>query len=149
MELVLAIGAAGVNVKEDEVDKLVFGYACGLDMTRRDLQAESKKKGLPWDTGKDVEDSAVISTIVEMPNTVLENAHIELSVNGQIKQNSDINLLIWNIREIVADLSTYYHLQPGDLIYTGTPDGVGPVVAGDKITGLVEGVGTIALNLLP
>ena len=82
-----------------------------------------------------------------MPGKVIESGAIELSVNGQIKQQSNIDKLIWNIREIIADLSLFYHLQPGDLIYTGTPEGVGPVVAGDKITGRVEGVGEIALNV--
>ena len=147
MELVLAIGKAGFEVPADQAHELVFGYACGLDMTRRDLQLVARDKGRPWDLGKDFEQSAVASSIVPMPGVVLERGAIELSVNGQTKQRSDLDKLIWNIREILADLSLFYHLQPGDLIYTGTPEGVGAVVAGDRIEGRVEGVGTIGLNI--
>ena len=147
MELVLAIGKAGFQVPAEQAHELVFGYACGLDMTRRDLQLVARDKGRPWDLGKDFEQSAVASAIVPMPGVVLERGDIELSVNGQTKQKSDLDKLIWNIREILADLSLFYHLQPGDLIYTGTPEGVGAVVAGDRIEGRVAGVGTIALNI--
>ncbi len=147
MELVLAIGKAGFQVPAEQAHELVFGYACGLDMTRRDLQLVARDKGRPWDLGKDFEQSAVASGIVPMPGVVLERGDIELSVNGQVKQKSDLDKLIWNIREILADLSLFYHLQPGDLIYTGTPEGVGAVVPGDRIEGRVEGVGTIALNI--
>jgi len=147
MELVLAIGKAGFQVPAEQAHELVFGYACGLDMTRRDLQLVARDKGRPWDLGKDFEQSAVASAIVPMPGVVLERGDIALSVNGQTKQKSDLDKLIWNIREILADLSLFYHLQPGDLIYTGTPEGVGAVVAGDRIEGRVAGVGTIALNI--
>ena len=147
MELVLAIGKAGFQVPAEQAHELVFGYACGLDMTRRDLQLVARDKGRPWDLGKDFEQSAVASAIVPMPGVVLERGDIELSVNGQTKQKSDLDKLIWNIREILADLSLFYHLQPGDLIYTGTPEGVGAVVAGDRIEGRVAGVGTIALTI--
>lgn len=147
MELVLAIGKAGFQVSAEQAHELVFGYACGLDMTRRDLQLVARDKGRPWDLGKDFEQSAVASAIVPMPGVVLERGDIELAVNGQTKQKSDLDKLIWNIREILADLSLFYHLQPGDLIYTGTPEGVGAVVAGDRIEGRVAGVGTIALNI--
>ncbi len=147
MELVLAIGKAGFQVPAEQAHELVFGYACGLDMTRRDLQLVARDKGRPWDLGKDFEQSAVASAIVPMPGVVLERGDIELAVNGQTKQKSDLDKLIWNIREILADLSLFYHLQPGDLIYTGTPEGVGAVVAGDRIEGRVAGVGTIALNI--
>ena len=149
MELVLAIGAPGFRVKAEAAHQLIYGYACGLDMTRRDLQLVARDQGRPWDLGKDVEESSVCSEIVPMPGVVLEQGEIELSVNGQVKQKSDLNKLIWNIRELIADLSLFYHLQPGDLIYTGTPEGVGPVVSGDRITGHVEGVGEIALNVSP
>ena len=147
MELVVAIGQAGVNLACAEAQSHIFGYACGLDMTRRDLQGEAKKKALPWDCGKDFADSAVISPIVKMPGQLLDQANIELSVNGQIKQRSNIAQMIWNVQELIADLSTYYPLKAGDLIYTGTPDGVGPVVSGDRITGAIEGIGTIALDI--
>ena len=147
IELVVAIGKAGFRIAAEQAHEYIYGYACGLDMTRRDLQLVARDKGRPWDLGKDVEQSSVASEIVPMPGKVIESGAIELSVNGQIKQQSNIDKLIWNIREIIADLSLFYHLQPGDLIYTGTPEGVGPVVAGDKITGRVEGVGEIALNV--
>jgi len=91
----------------------------------------------------------VCSTIVPMPGVVIDKADLSLSVNGQVKQHSNVDKLIWNIREIIADLSLFYHLQPGDLIYTGTPEGVGAVVAGDQITGQIEGVGTLSLTVGP
>ena len=145
MELVVAIGAPGFRVAQEDAHKVIYGYACGLDMTRRDLQLVARDKGRPWDPGKDVEQSSVCSEIVPMPGAVIDRGELSLSVNGQTKQHSDVNKLIWNIREIIADLSLFYHLQPGDLIYTGTPEGVGPVVAGDRIEGHVEGVGEITL----
>lgn len=147
MELVLAIGKAGFRIAPENAHEYIYGYGCGLDMTRRDLQLAARDKGRPWDMGKDVEQSSVASEIVPMPGVVLDNGVIELSVNGQIKQQSNLDKLIWNIRELIADLSKFYHLQPGDLIYTGTPEGVGAVVPGDQITGRVEGVGSIALTV--
>ena len=147
MELVLAIGKAGFRVQADAAHEHIYGYATGLDMTRRDLQLVARDKGRPWTLGKDVEGSSVCSEIVPMPGVVIEQGEIALTVNGVTKQHSDVNKLIWNIREIIADLSLYYHLQPGDLIYTGTPEGVGPVVAGDRLEGRVEGVGDITLTI--
>jgi fumarylpyruvate hydrolase len=147
MELVLAVGKPGFRVPVEKAHEIIYGYATGLDMTRRDLQLVYRDQGRPWDLGKDVEGSSVCSDIVPMPGVVLEKGAIELEVNGETKQKSDLDKLIWNIREQIADLSLFYHLQPGDLIYTGTPEGVGPVLPGDKITGRVEGVGEIALNV--
>ena len=147
MELLLAIGTAGFRIAQDDAHQHIYGYACGLDMTRRDLQLQARDKGRPWDLGKDVEQSSVCSEIVPMPGVVIDSGAIQLSVNGEVKQNSDVNKLIWNIREIIADLSLFYHLQPGDLIYTGTPEGVGPVVAGDHITGFVKGLGEVSLHV--
>lgn len=147
MELVVAIGAPGFQVREDEAHRLVFGYACGLDMTRRDLQLAARDKGRPWDLGKDVEDSSVCSELVEMRERILTAGEIGLTVNGQSKQHSDIARLIWNVRELIADLSRFYHLRPGDLIYTGTPEGVGPVVPGDALIGRVVGVGEVSLKI--
>ncbi len=147
MELVLAIGKAGFRVGEATAHELIYGYAAGLDMTRRDLQLIARDKGRPWDTGKDIEQGSVCSEIVPMPGVVIERGAIALQVNGATQQSSDVAKLIWNIREIIADLSTYYHLQPGDLIYTGTPEGVGAVLPGDKITGQIEGVAEIALTI--
>ena len=149
MELVLAIGKAGFQVPADQAHELIFGYACGLDMTRRDLQLVARDKGRPWDLGKDVEQSSVCSEIVPMEGQVIEQGAIALEVNGETKQSSNVDKLIWNIREIIADLSLFYHLQPGDLIYTGTPEGVGAVLPGDRITGRVEGVAEVALTVGP
>ena len=147
MELVLAVGKSGFRVSEKDAHELVYGYAAGLDMTRRDLQLVARDKGRPWDTGKDIEQGSVCSEIVPMPGQIIDSGAIALEVNGVSKQSSDIDKLIWSVREIIADLSTYYHLQPGDLIYTGTPEGVGAVVAGDKITGRVAGVAEVALTI--
>jgi fumarylpyruvate hydrolase len=147
MELVLAIGAPGFRVGEADAHELIYGYACGLDMTRRDLQLTARDKGRPWDLGKDVEQSSVVSEIVPMPGVVLEQGELALTVNGEPRQKSDLSMLIWNIRELIADLSKFYHLQPGDLIFTGTPEGVGAVVAGDRIDGHIAGVGEIALHV--
>ena len=149
MELVVAIGTPGFRVAERDAAALVYGYACGLDMTRRDLQLAARDKGRPWDLGKDVEQSSVVSEIVPMPGTVLTQGALRLSVNGQMRQQSDVDKLIWNIRELIADLSLFYHLQPGDLIFTGTPEGVGPVAAGDRIEGRIDDVGSIVLNIGP
>jgi fumarylpyruvate hydrolase len=149
MELVVVIGKPGFLVPEAEAASIIYGYACGLDMTRRDLQLIARDKGRPWDLGKDVEQSSVVSEVVPMPGRVISNGALELSVNGVTKQKSDIDKLIWNIPELIADLSKFYHLQPGDLIFTGTPEGVGPVVAGDRIAGSIEGVGSIVLHTGP
>ena len=147
MELVVAIGTAGFRVDPADAHRLIHGYACGLDMTRRDLQLAARDKGRPWDLGKDVEQSSVVSEIVAMPGVVLERGELALAVNGQTRQQSDLSKLIWNLRELIADLSLFYHLQPGDLIFTGTPEGVGAVVAGDRIDGHVDGIGEIALRI--
>jgi fumarylpyruvate hydrolase len=147
MELVLAIGAPGFRVNEAAAHELIYGYACGLDMTRRDLQLAARDKGRPWDLGKDVEHSSVVSEIVPMPNVVLEKGELALSVNGKVRQKSDLSKLIWNIREVIADLSKFYHLRPGDLIFTGTPEGVAAVLPGDRLEGLIEGVGNITLTV--
>ena len=149
MELVVAIGAPGFRVAEADAHQLIYGYACGLDMTRRDLQLIAREKGRPWDLGKDIEQGSVVSEIVPMAGVVIDRGELAMTVNGQTRQKSDVDKLIWNIREIIADLSKFYHLQPGDLIYTGTPEGVGPVVPGDRIEGHVAGVGSIVLNIGP
>ena len=148
MELVIAIGQPAFRVSVDQALGCVWGYACGLDMTRRDLQIKSREMGRPWDFGKDFENSAVMSALV--PASAIghpKSGAISLSGNGTVKQNADLKDLIWSVPEIVANLSQYYHLQPGDLIYTGTPEGVGPVQPGDVITGRIDGVGEIALTI--
>ena len=116
-------------------------------MTRRDLQLIAREKGRPWDLGKDVEESSVVSEIVPMPAVVLEKGALSMNVNGSQRQSSDLSKLIWSIPELIADLSRFYHLQPGDLIFTGTPEGVGPLQAGDRIEGRIDGVGTITLDI--
>ena len=148
MELVVAIGKGGFRIPAAEALDHVFGYACGLDMTRRDLQAAAKEKQRPWDLGKDVEQSAVLGEIA--PAAAIghpSRGRIELRVNGETKQSSDISELIHGVAAVVAHLSQYYHLQPGDLIYTGTPEGVGPVKPGDRLEGSIDGIGTVALQL--
>lgn len=147
MELVLVVGRAGFRVPQAEAGALVYGYACGLDMTRRDLQLVARDKGRPWDLGKDIEHGSVVSEMVPMPGVVVERGAIALQVNGQPRQASDLSKLIWSVRELIADLSRHYHLQPGDLIYTGTPEGVGPLQPGDRIDGRVEGIGEIVLHV--
>ena len=150
IELVVAIGDHGFELSGEQALSVVFGYACGLDMTRRDLQAASRESKGPWDIGKDFEHAAVISPIrpaAEIGHP--ERGRIELRVNGEQRQDSDLANLIWPVPAIVAHLSTYYRLEPGDLIYTGTPDGVGPVRRGDRISGSVAGVGEIELVCRP
>ena len=148
MELVVAIGKSVFEVDIEAAKLAIFGYACGLDMTRRDLQMEAKSKGLPWDMAKDAEQSAVLSEIASVetighPTSGL----IELSVNGEVRQSGDLRALVNSPVELIAYLSNYYHLGPGDLIYTGTPSGVGPALPGDQIEGHIRGVGTISLGI--
>jgi fumarylpyruvate hydrolase len=148
LELVVVMGAPAFRAAKERALDAVFGYACGLDMTRRDLQYAAREQRRPWDLGKDVEQSAVLSEIVP----VTEIGHpaagrIQLRVNDAIKQDADISQLIHKVPEVIAHLSAFYHLQPGDVIYTGTPEGVGPVQPGDRLTGSIEGVGTIALRI--
>ena len=148
MELVVAIGRGAFRVSPEQAQACVWGYACGLDMTRRDLQGEAKKAGRPWSFGKDFENAAVIGELVPASTTgALARGVIELNVNGQLRQQGDLADLIWSVPEVIANLSQYYHLQPGDLIYTGTPEGVGAVQPGDVLVGRIDGVGEIALTI--
>ncbi len=148
MELVVAIGAPVHRISEAQAWTSIFGYACGLDMTRRDLQLAARDKGRPWDLGKDFEDSAVLAPIVPAGEVGrLTRGKIELKVNGLVKQSSNLSLLIHSVSAVIADLSKFYRLQPGDLIYTGTPEGVGPVKSGDRIEGSIEGLGGISINV--
>jgi len=148
MELVVAIGAPVFKVTPEAAKAAVWGYAAGLDMTRRDLQNEAKKTGRPWDTGKGFENAAVITELVRASEAgPLEKGAITLAVNGEEKQRGDLSDLIWSVAEVVANLSQFYHLKAGDLIYTGTPEGVGPVVPGDVITGQIEGLAELSLTI--
>jgi fumarylpyruvate hydrolase len=148
MELVVAIGAPAFRVPVQDALERVFGYACGLDMTRRDLQFLARDQRRPWDLGKNFESAAVLSPIVRVAECGhLDHGHIGLRVNGTVRQSSDLNQLIHPVPVLIADLSKFYHLQPGDLIYTGTPEGVGPVVPNDQLAGSIEGLGEIALRI--
>lgn len=152
MELVFAIGKPGFNIETSNALEHVYGYACGLDMTRRDLQLVAREKGRPWDLGKDFEQSAVISAIKPASEFAKSEGEIApkrlvLSVNGVVKQEALLETLIWKVQEIVADLSKFYHLVPGDIIYTGTPAGVGPVLPGDTLHGEIDGLEPIHLTI--
>ena len=148
IELVVAIGTGGKNIKAADAHQHIFGYAVGLDMTRRDLQNEMKKQGRPWCIGKAFDHSAPIGTITPAAQAGdVTNAEIALQVNGQDRQRSQVSKLIWNIAETIEHLSAAWELQPGDLIYTGTPEGVAAVVAGDTLHGTVSGLTPITLQV--
>jgi len=140
-ELVVAIGKECEDVKIVDALQHVYGYAVGNDLTRRDLQSAAKAKGRPWDVGKAFDHSAPCAEIHPINQVSdIENSRIWLTVNGDIKQDSNINKLIWSVSEVIANLSTLFTLMPGDLIYTGTPEGVGPIVKGDVIRVGIEGL---------
>ena len=148
-ELVVALSGGGADVAEADALGLVFGYAAGLDMTRRDLQGEAKKLGRPWDMAKGFDASAPISEIV--PASVCGHpakGRITLSVNGAVRQDSDIAKMIWNVPETIAALSRLVTLAPGDLIFTGTPEGVAATVRGDVLEGSIEGVAVLKTKLV-
>jgi len=150
VELVIALGSPAFRVSPEAAAVAIYGYAVGFDMTRRDLQNAAKDKGHPWDLGKDCEGGAVVSEIVPFAELgLLERGDIRLTRNGELKQQGNLADMIWSLPEVIAHLSQYYHLLPGDLIFTGTPEGVGPVVAGDTIVGTVDGVGSVTLHLGP
>jgi fumarylpyruvate hydrolase len=149
IELVVAIGKEGVNIAAKDAIQHVWGYAVGLDMTRRDLQAEAKKQGRPWCTAKGFDHSAPIAPIHPIAQTGwISQGEIHLNVNGKSRQKSDIDKLIWNVAETIEHLSRFYRLQPGDLIFTGTPEGVAAVKAGDLLEGGIEGLGELRLKLI-
>jgi fumarylpyruvate hydrolase len=148
IELVAAIGTGGKNIKAADAHKHIFGYAVGLDMTRRDLQAEQKKLGRPWCIGKGFDQSAPIGPITPAAQAGdVTKAAIWLQVNGQDRQRSDVSKLIWNIGETIEHLSAAWELQPGDLVFTGTPEGVAAVSRGDTLVGGVDGLGTLAVRI--
>lgn len=148
IELVVAIGKGGVDIAVEQALDHVFGYAVGLDLTRRDLQAEAKDKGRPWDTGKGFDRSAPITAITPSDRfDRLDNGNIWLAVNGVRRQQGALADMIWSVPEIIAELSTLFELAPGDLIYTGTPAGVAAVHSGDRLEGGVDGLETLRITL--
>jgi fumarylpyruvate hydrolase len=148
MELALALGAPVFRATRQQAQDAIYGYCCALDMTRRDLQLSERAKQRPWSLGKDVENSAVFAPITRAADMApITDQRIHLSVNGEIRQDGSLAELIWKLDEIIAHLSGFYHLRPGDLILTGTPAGVGPVVAGDVIDGGIDGLDPIRLTL--
>lgn len=149
IELVVALGRGGSAVSVDEASSMIWGYAVGLDMTRRDLQAESKAQGRPWCTAKGFDHSAPISPITPIANAPdLHNADIHLQVNGQLRQQGNINQLIWSVAEVISSLSQLYALQAGDLIFTGTPAGVAAVQSGDLMVGEIAGLGQLQVRMV-
>jgi fumarylpyruvate hydrolase len=147
IELVVAIGKGGKNISVDKALSHVWGYGVGLDMTRRDIQGEAKKQGRPWEMGKAFDESAPCTAL----KPASEIGHpakgaITLKVNGQVKQTGDLAMQIWSVPEQISYLSNLITLQPGDLIFSGTPAGVGPVKAGDKLEGHVDGVGDLIIS---
>lgn len=148
IELVVAIGRRGRHIAAADAPGHVWGYAVGLDMTRRDLQGEAKKLGRPWETGKGFDWSAPISPIRPVARSGEVTAgRIWLKANGAIRQDSDVSKLIWNVAETIEHLSRYFELVPGDLVFTGTPEGVAAVQRGDLLEGGVDGVGTLKLRV--
>ena len=149
IELVVAIGIGGKNIKAADALKHIFGYAVGLDMTRRDLQGEMKKSGRPWCIGKAFDQSAPIGPITPAAQAGdVNNAELYVSVGGIDRQRSNVSQLIWNVLDVIEHLSSAWELMPGDLIYTGTPEGVAAVVSGDTLTGGVAGLGTLTVTVL-
>lgn len=145
MELVLALGAPVFRATPDEAQAAIWACGCGLDMTRRDLQNGFKEKRLSWDLGKDFEDSAVFGPLSRGFSIGAQRIHLE--VNGEVRQDGTLDDMIWSPGEIVSHLSQYYHLTPGDVILTGTPSGVGPVLPGDVITGGIDGLPPLTLTI--
>ncbi len=144
IELVVAIGKGGTNIKAADAPSHIWGYAVGLDMTRRDLQGEMKKQGRPWEIGKAFEQSAPIGPLVPKSQCgELLKGPITLHVNGTLKQKGDLADLIWSVNETIEQMTTAWELAPGDLIFTGTPAGVGAVVRGDVMVGAVAGLPTL------
>jgi fumarylpyruvate hydrolase len=149
IELVIALNKGGKDIPVSQALQYVYGYAVGNDWTRRDLQFEARDKGRPWDTGKAFDRSASITTITPVTASGhFDKGRIWLKVNGDFRQQADVADLIWSVPEIIAELSTLFELAPGDLIYTGTPAGVGAVKAGDRIEGGVDGLETLVTTIV-
>jgi len=148
IELVVAIKKKGRNLSVGHAEELVYGYAVGIDLTRRDLQAQAKASGWPWDVAKNFDQSAPVGAIhaasaIGHPG----RGRIWLAVNGEIRQDGNLDEMIWTVPQLLAEISTYCALAAGDLVFTGTPAGVGRLVPGDKVTGGIEGVGEIGIEI--
>lgn len=149
IEMVVALGKGGANISADKALDHVWGYGVGLDMTRRDLQGEAKKMGRPWDTGKAFDQSAPCSALVPVSQCGhLAKGRIYLKVNGQVKQDGDLAMMIWNVPDTIAYLSTLFTLMPGDLIFSGTPAGVAAVARGDVLEGHVDGLPALKTKII-
>jgi fumarylpyruvate hydrolase len=150
IELVVAIGSSGVKIAQADALSYVFGYAVGIDLTRRDMQQAAKDRRGPWDSAKGFDQSAPIGPISPVASTAghLSDASIWLNVNGEKRQSSNLQQMTWSVPEVISMLSNEFHLQPGDLIMTGTPSGVGPIVAGDTIRGGIDGLEEIAVKII-
>lgn len=150
LELVAAIGAAAVQIAPERANDIIYGYAVGLDMTRRDLQIDMREKKRPWDLGKSFAEAAPIGPVHEVSHVGHPNrGRITLEVNAQTRQRGDLADMIWDVPHILHFLSQYYELHPGDLVFTGTPAGVGAVVAGDLLVGRIEGLGMLSVRIAP
>lgn len=148
VELVAAIGLAGFRISPDQARQHIWGYACGLDMTRRDLQREARDTGRPWDAGKNLEQSCPTGRLVPAERVGdMGSGAIRLSVNDALCQSADVSRLIWSAAELISDLSLFYHLRPGDLVFTGTPAGGGVVEPGDRIKGSIAGLPPVRLRI--
>jgi len=149
VELVVALGKGGTDIPVEQALDHVFGYAVGIDLTRRDLQAQAKEKGRPWDTSKGFDQSGPLSALLPAVTGGHPNCgRIWLKVNGVMKQDGDLGQMTWNVAEIIANLSTYVTLAAGDLIFTGTPAGVSTIVRGDRLECGIDGVGDLAVRLV-
>lgn len=149
IELVVALHKGGKDISLENAMDHVYGYAVGLDMTRRDLQGEAKKMGRPWEVGKAFEASAPCTAIVPAADAGdITAGSVTLTVNGEVRQKGDLNQMIWKVPEMIATLSTLFELQPGDLIFAGTPAGVGAVQRGDELIGKVDGIGELRTRVV-
>ena len=147
VELVVALHKGGANIHAADADRLIFGYAVGIDLTRRDLQAEAKKAGRPWDMAKGFDHSAPVGALTRgLPPAA---GSISLTIDGNVRQHGDLRDMIWNVAEVIAALSTYVELAPGDLIFTGTPAGVGPIRPGEAVRGMIDGTEPIEITFEP
>jgi len=147
IELVAALKAGGAEISPEAAAELIFGYAAGVDLTRRDLQAAAKRDGQPWDSGKAFDASAPVGAIRPADQVADLTGSITLKVNGEMRQDGKLNDMIWSVAEVIAQASKLWRLEPGDLIFTGTPNGVGPLNRGDEVLGEIDGVGEVAFTV--